>query len=331
MREIWPWRFIDGANSYGAGHSILAGQPKIAFYLHAPRSGTLDSIEFKLGVVTTPAALKVSIQDINLATGDPDGVVDQFGVIPATAIVAQAWVTTTLTLDGTATGTKRTVTRGDWLAVVIEFNAGLGSLFFNMTLSGSAWDYLEHVKFFTSAWIWPSPTLPCYVLKYTDGVYATTQAAACAPSAITAFNPTVNTTPDEYALRVQVPFTGFCAGALVHLGFSSGTYNVVLYAPNGAILMSVPGLKGGNGSSGPVFTQFTSPVTLFPNAAYRLAVVPTTTTPVKLTVYTVQNCGIHDAHPGGRNWYLSTRTDAGVWTDTTLQRPLIAPFLVDLG
>ncbi len=332
MREIWPWRFQEGHNSYSTSYSLTAGQPKIAYFLQAPRSGTIDSLEFKLGAVTTPAALKVSLQDISLATGNPDGVVDQYGVIPSASVVSQAWVTTTLTLDGTSTGPKRTVTQGEWVAVVFEWYAAAGSVVFSTHLNTVAWDSLELVQFFNGAvWSWPSPFLPCYVLKYTDGVYATTKAGACAPSAITAVNPTVNTTPDEYALTVHLPFTGICVGALVHLRFASGTYNVVLYAPNGSTLLSVAGLKGGGGSSGPVLTQFPSPITLLPNSLYRLAVVPLTTTAVKLTVYDVQNCGIHDAHPGGRNWYLSTRTNAGLWTDSPLQRPLIAPLLTDLS
>lgn len=330
MREIWPWRFIDGHASYGVGLSITPSQTKIAFLLHAPRTGTIDSIEFKLGTVTTPADLLVSLQDIDLSTGSPDGVVDQFGVVPSASVVSQAWLTVGLTLDGTPTSSKRSVVRGDWFAVVIGFSGATGTIAFKMSLTGVAWDFLENIQFFGSIWTRPTPTLPCYVLHYTDGVYATTRAAACAPSNITAVSPTVNTTPDEYAIRVQLPFTGLCAGAIVNLGFNSGAYNVVLYAPNGGTLMSVSGLKGSIVSVGVVFTQFTSIVALLPGVPYRLAVVPTTTTAVKLTVYDVQNCGIHEAHPGGQDWYLSTRTNAGAWTDTTLQRPLIAPFLVDL-
>jgi hypothetical protein len=323
---------MEGANAYGAGLSLPSAGRKMAYLLRVPRTGTLDSIEGKLGLVTTPADIKISLQDVDATTGNPDGVVDQFRVIPSASVVTDAWLSAVLTLDGTDTGTKRTVTRGDWLAVVLEFDSAAGNLILNFTLSGNAWDTLEYPRIFNGAiWTKPTPQLPAYVFKYTDGVYAMSRAGSIAPSVLSSVNPTTVTTPDEYALHFQVPFTATIAGALVYLRFSSGTYNVVLYAPNGVVLHTAPGNRSGGGSSGPVFTQFTAPITLAPDAPYRLAVVPTTTTVVKLSTFGVSSCGVMSAAAGGQSWYLSTRTDAGVWTDSTLERPLIAPFLLDVG
>jgi hypothetical protein len=169
------------------------------------------------------------------------------------------------------------------------------------------------------------------VFTYTDGVYAMSQAGSFAPADIASVNPTTATTPDEYALRFQLPYAATLAGALTHLRFGSGTYNVVLYDLTDAVLHTATGNRSGASSSGPTFTQFTAPIALLANTPYRLSILPTSVTTVKLTTFGVNSCQVLSACAGGQHWYLSTRTDAGVWTDSPLRRPLLAPFLVDLA
>src|SRR3989304_561487 len=52
---------------------IDAAAEKVAFIFKVPKTGTLESVSFVLGPVTTGDTLKISFQDVDVATGNPDG------------------------------------------------------------------------------------------------------------------------------------------------------------------------------------------------------------------------------------------------------------------
>jgi hypothetical protein len=51
---------------------------KLAFVCEAPKTGVLRKVCFRTGSVVTGDTLKVSFQDVDPATGDPNGTADQF-------------------------------------------------------------------------------------------------------------------------------------------------------------------------------------------------------------------------------------------------------------
>ena len=66
------------------------------------------------------------------------------------------------------------------------------------------------------------------------------------------------------------------------------------------------------------------------DTTYRLAVKPTTATNVSLYSFSVNAAAIMAAFVGGTQWYQSTRTDAGAWTDSTTNCPFIGLHLSQL-
>src|SRR5438093_3319795 len=96
---------------------IDASGEKVAFIVRAPKAGTITDIGFRLGVVTTGQTLKVSLQDVDGVTGNPDGVVDQSNTVAVADTDDELWKT--VTLPG------RTVVLGEVFAIVIEFNAAI--------------------------------------------------------------------------------------------------------------------------------------------------------------------------------------------------------------
>ena len=103
---------------------IDAAGERVAFVIRVPKTGTLDKAEFRVGTVAINAAsqVRVSFQDISAANGDPDGTQDQFRDIAGSAFASNTWMVPGLmTSDGTDTGVKRSVTQGDLLSVVIEY------------------------------------------------------------------------------------------------------------------------------------------------------------------------------------------------------------------
>lgn len=148
---------------------------KVAFIFQVPRTGTLDKFEFRIGASTQlpTNGLKVSFDTVDVATGDPQGVSDQFRVV--TSLSANGWVIPdVLTDDGTDTGVKRSVARGGWLACVIEFasfnaldvvNVSALNLSSTALLAGST-----YIDYYTTSWAKQTRGV-ILALKYDDGTY----------------------------------------------------------------------------------------------------------------------------------------------------------------
>ena len=108
----------------GLGRQIDASGEKMGFLISVPKTGTIESVEFRCaGVSQNPGSngIRISLQDVSLTTGNPDETQDQFRDILA-GISSGAWVNPgKVTSDGTDNGTLRSVTKGQLLAVVWEF------------------------------------------------------------------------------------------------------------------------------------------------------------------------------------------------------------------
>jgi hypothetical protein len=113
--------------------TIDASGEKFVFVFRAPKTGNLSKATFCISSVITAEDLKVSWQDVDGTTGNPDGTVDQYRVFAKAGITAATLIQTgIISSDGTDGGSKRAVTIGDWVACVIEFNSAIGSVTFSM-------------------------------------------------------------------------------------------------------------------------------------------------------------------------------------------------------
>jgi hypothetical protein len=70
------------------------------------------------------------------------------------------------------------------------------------------------------------------------------------------------------------------------------------------------------------YGYWSSVQTIEANTTYRLALKPTTGTNIAVDNLTVSSNTYFQAVPPGIEWYQSTRTDAGAWTDFSNIRPL---------
>jgi hypothetical protein len=71
--------------------------------------------------------------------------------------------------------------------------------------------------------------------------------------------------------------------------------------------------------------------TLTYGSAYRVGVVPMTATNVAVDIVEAESNDDTDAWQGGKEWYLSTRSDAGAWTDVTTRRPVMRLIFDDIA
>ena len=163
--------------------------------------------------------------------------IDQFRVV--TSITADTWFTTGLmTSDGTDSGTKRIVTRGELIAIVIEANAtpiSVAFACFQLAVYENVHNF-PYTASFTTSWV-KNGHVSCVALQYDDDSYAEIWGDAIPALLITVDNVSNTTTPDEVGLKFKLPFgckiDGYwlkSAGRLDH--------DIVLYDSNGTTVLT---------------------------------------------------------------------------------------------
>lgn len=320
------------APSVGNFGGIADANDAVAHIFRAPKSGVLEHFEFLLASVSTfPATgIRLSWQDVD-ASGFPDGVVDQFAVI-SVPLASNAWAVppNALTDDGTSGGTKRTVTRGDLLAAVIDIAPTFSTGNFqnnghtSSELTGAL--LFPYSAVFSTAWAKLASFYPILAVKYDDGSYESIGPMVWPYTA----NGTTNTfnsgsTPDEYALRFQVPFSAELGGGWINI-LGGGDFDIVLYdnASNVLASLSIDKDQLQDSATGRrMYFTFATPVTLSANTVYRLAIKPTTGSNVSIYHLVANSNAVLGAMPAGKEFYKSTRTDGGAWSDQDTHWPLI--------
>jgi hypothetical protein len=319
-----PEQLTTAAPGFGTTGTIDASAEKWAYVFQAPTAGVIDKVEFRLGAVTLggSSVFRVSLQTVDTTTGNPDGSQDQYRDM--TSLTANAWnVPGLMTSDGTDTGTKRTVSRGEILAVVFEYQTftAADSVVVSAMSTGNVTESMMNLPYcalFTASWS-KVHMLPLFALKYNDGAYrfpvGTMPGSALNTTAFAS-----NSTPDERGLLFQVPFPVQLEGIFLR-GDIDNDADVVLYDSGSSALATVS-LDSSIRSSanGQWFNYiFSSVVDLDADTDYRLALKPTTTSNATLYDW---DAGVSLANfIGGSTWKYTTRTDAGAWTDTSDKRP----------
>ena len=310
---------------------------KNAALFAAPKDGTIDTIEFRLGSgasLNSASVLRVSLQDVSTsAQAQPDGTIDQYRDISCNGLDTTWIVPGLITSDGTDSGTKRTVSAGDKLAFVLEyqtFTAGdsCGLMCANVALWPGPYAFPLAVRYITS-WGFPGRA-PLIVIKYSDGSY----------ESISLLNPpykdgdghTYNesTTYDEGGLLFQVPLEMTLQGIEAALGpsLNVGTdFDVKVYKGSSLLTsysdppyrsnMSAAGFRGYS-----IF--FPDSVQLLANTDYRIVVRGYSTGTLAVALYTMifhSETIKNTIYPS--TWKLTQRVDDGSWTNTDLEVPMI--------
>lgn len=309
--------------------SLSAAGARAAILVRCPKAGTLDKFEWMNQSYSGTNTVRHSFQDVDPATGFPDGVVDQFRTgNPGNGL----WVTPGLiTSDGTDTGTKRTVAKGEILACVIDFSAytnGTNSIRGLNDTSQLVNQYLASFNGVSWARAGTS-SLPLLALKYDDGTYGFLRDWIWPITAITARTLNTGSTPDEIGVKFQVPWDCVVDGAHV-MAAVTDDLDVVLYDANDNVLASGSIDKDviSAVTAGIHVVVFPAAATLSRNTTYRLVIKPTTANNVTVYDATGDAVALMAAMPAGANWVMTERTNAGAWTDTTTRTPWLHSLMV---
>jgi hypothetical protein len=330
------------------GGTLDAAADRISFVFRCPKAGNLGYVGFRTGTVTTSEALKISFQTIDPATGNPDDTVDEYRVFdPAPYVANTFYLGTTvglLTSDGTGTGAKRAVARGEYVGVAIQFNAFSAG---NMQIAkiqcpavstagiGRFQNLLAYVtENLTGAYAKSLYYFPDLYIQYDDG--STAYMPAVWPfSAATSTTFKSDSATAEHGLRFQTSFAAKGGGLWqVQTATTTGEYNLVLYGSNGTtVLGTCTGDKDIRLSTyGYGYCWLPAEVTLSAATTYFIGICPTTTTTTDVSTWTVPAVGAWDQTSCGQACYSVSRAvqGTGAWTETTTTRPLLGVIITAL-
>jgi hypothetical protein len=300
----------------------------------AARTGTKDisKVGIRFGAVTKAggSGLTISLQNVSTAAGppmQPDETQDQtVAVANANAsFVANTWLQTA------ALSANRTVTYGDQLCVVIEYDGSGRQGADTVAITGLAANRAMHFAVSalkTASWA-DGVVIPNVILEYSDGSFGTLY-GGFPVSAVSSVAYNTGSSPDEYALAMTFPgAVGIEAGGGI-FGPANATSDAELITYEGTSAVSngtltllaehafVASERYGVG-------LFAALLSLTADTTYYLALKPTSVNSVTIHYFDVAAAGHLQAHIGGEAWTIATRTDAGAWSPTTTRRPFLWP------
>jgi hypothetical protein len=292
---------------------------KAGAVFQAPKTGNIRRVGLRFGTVTTATDTDIRIETVN-SSGQPSGTLwnsptnTTLATIPAASIVSNTWVfSPNLTADAA-------VTQGDFLAVMV---APTGTPNLNMSYSATGFQNIPYVAaFLNGAWTLVDDT-PVFAIEYSDGSYGTIPGMyPWTVLASVSFNS--GSTPDERGLYFRLPVPTRCRGVVV-IGDLDSDATVRLYDADGsAVLQSASHVAARRGSTAAGWHYFlwggTQP--LLANTFYRATLLPGAGNIAQLE-FEVNAAAQLGQIAGGADMHLTTRTDAGAWTQTTNRRPFM--------
>lgn len=336
LPNLWDFAAV-GSPTYSAfQQSLNAAANRLAYVFRVPKSGTLDWFEVRTGTVPNNPdnGLRFIFQGVN-STGFPDNTDDQF-VTLAGPFTANTWIVpaTIMTHDGTPGGTPRTVTAGEYIACVVRLENFVASDSLNLVLingnasglNGSGTFQTGYTSVNSGAAYTANVDNLVIALRYSDGTYGFCQSTCIPTSAIQTRTVNTGTTPDEIGLKFQVQAPCRLKGFYFHYDSNAFAHNLILYDAASSVIETVTGLiwvGGSGGSAGYCYYEFATPHDLTANVDYRLTLLPTTGSSLTVYDFDFNSSAIRAAVDGGSTWLKTERTNAGAWTDTNTNRPLV--------
>lgn len=313
--------------------ALDANGEAFGFVFQVPKTGSIRKVGFRTGTtVTASDTLRLGLYTVLTTSGVPTS--SLYGG-SATGTVSGLVANTTYTVT---LGTDASAVVGDIIALVIEFEAYVsGNL--NLAGMGSAGTAQQGVFPYTvfranttsSIWTKQTPS-PVFWVEYSDGSYAYIPVSS-PYSAITTVAVDVNASPaDEYALTFSLNFPARLSGIGTFITTNDGPFNVKFYdvtAGSTATFMYVSSATFNPSTSNGYMTvlQSSNPVNLGADKTYRISLQPTTTTTKTIYYATFPNLLSMNQTPGGVDFYMSTTTNSGAWSDSPTRRPFISLIL----
>lgn len=290
-----------------------------------PRSGTISKIHFQIGSITSSQTIRVALQDVN-ASFQPDDTDDQYRDV---ASPATGWnVTGLVTSDGTDGGTKRTVTAGEWLAVVLKWAGTAGNIAWVGTYDIALTRDTNRRSYFTS-WSDYRSTATNVMLEFDDGEIVPIPQVV--PVSAEGW---LNENIADYQVgnRLVAPFACRLMGIKWYGGHNGSGKEWRVYDDANALVGSETALPNYASRIDNYETSyFDTPVELTAGETYRVVHYQSGTQGLQGWFAEVPAAAYWDRVHGGprqSDMLQTSRTGTGSWTDTATRR-FLAYYLLD--
>lgn len=281
-----------------------AANEKLAYVFQAPKTGTIDRVGFLVSAFTTGATIDVRLETVDSA-GDPSGSLVATDSNAAYVISSTGFKEVTLTAGAA-------VTKGAWIAVVLVNPAVSQAVVSIPRFDLGEIDSAAYYGNYTGSWSKGRDAL-AGVVRYSDGSYPAMSRIHpfAAPPATVAFSS--SSTPDERGNKLTVPFACEVAGFWSAHSTDTDARTFRLYDAANNVLGSLA-VSGALLSSTAAFHWLLPvPVALSAGQVVRLTTLPGAAS-MNLWESTFP-AGMEAAMPGAGWAMLTTRADAGAWTD----------------
>ena len=307
-----------------SGQTLLidAAAEKVAFVMQASETKSISKVGFRTGTVTTGATLDVRVETVSATDGNPTGTL-WATTTNASQVVADAndstWFTVTLTSNASLT------VEDIFAVVIVNPSVSPG----NMQIQSRMWSddiadlNFPYIAWFTASWLQSSVSNPNVYVEYSDGTVGSL--GVCPSSAVTQTSFNNASSADEIGNIFQFPFPVIITVIVIMMCPSANsTFDIVLYDSDGTTALQTvsidPDQLVSNGT-GRVFHYFRfANQALLINTNYRIVMKPTSANNLDIWDFTVNAALTMDAYDLGQNMYLTSRADAGSWTNTTTRR-----------
>lgn len=313
--QIFKWgaafpMWYNGAGAGFSSHTITGTGHKVAFIFRVPVTGSITKVGFRVGDITTPQPLKVSLQTV--AGGNPTGTM--YG---GSAASSSSGSLTQNTFRELELGTPASATEGDEVAAVVEWHGDSGDLNINSCSVAGTQAY-PYVNVYTTSWS-KSSNVPVLSIAYGTNYE---NAGTFPISNMTAVDFDSASTPSEYAMRFSLPFASRLAGLWLYGDFDYDT-NIVLYDAAGATLDTVSLTSAARGHVG-MATWFLpiTPIVLTKDTIYRIGIKPMSSGASNCRIYMMEvlSAAMMDCLPGGSLVSMSTRVGSDTWDNHDTKR-----------
>lgn len=318
-----PFAIPRWAIGHGNGLSVQtqvldAVGEKYAFIFTAPKTGTIDQIEFATGSITTGGTLDVRVESVDMATGAPSGTLLGTNT-NGSCVVADTddgvWKTAALTSGAS-------VTAGDYIAVVIVAPSGFNGQVREILLDTST--RMPYTLLYTVSWS-KSVRAPFMAVRYSDGSYPAL--ANCYP-VVTMVNTSLTTSALQ-GLRISLPFPCTVSGLFVSAD-ADQDLTLTLYDSDGTTVLATASIDTNvrQQNDGAYFIMRVPPVNLAANTVYRVAVKSTSSNGGTVPIFTLNAAALVEVLTGldsiyGTSAATATPSGTGDWTDDTTSFPMV--------
>lgn len=333
---------IGTLDAYLATDSINATFPRQCWTFRAPRTGTLEDVALTFGTFSNLQSMRVSFQNRAAGQTYPDDVQDQY--VDFTPTVSAINTIGPLTHDGTSGGNRRSVVKGEWVCLVLEFTGTVGAG--NVVPYGAQSYYLaQGFQHRRSTTAWGTNNVGERVMamgvRYADSAnWAHVPGAQVFPIGTSQVAFSSSSSPDEIGFKFTCPIGGMRLAAITGImGISqtnAQTFDLLLIddATNTILQQTTFTQMQASGFSSSLLSALdfdrSTLVDLASGGVYRVTLRPNGTGSLTVRFQDYPSAALAAGTPLGQmSGHWTQRVNGGAWTDTTTRQPFVVPMWAD--